>query len=69
MKKYLLVIAFCLLATSGLLAQKENYVGYSPLFNPELIAELPHEVHETSGLFFHNGLLWTHNDSGGKPIL
>ena len=43
---------------------------YSPvIFNPDLKALLPKEVDETSGLFFHNSRLWTHNDSGGKPIL
>jgi len=44
-------------------------VGFSPLYSPQLKGELPKEVYETSGLFFHNGRLWTHNDSGGKPIL
>ena len=43
--------------------------GYSPLFRPQFKAKLPEEVCETSGLFFHNGRLWTHNDSGGEPIL
>lgn len=28
---------------------------------------LPAEVRETSGLIKHNGLVWTFNDSGGKP--
>ena len=37
--------------------------------NPPFRSYLPEEVHETSGLFFHNGKVWTHNDSGGKPIL
>ena len=36
---------------------------------PDVKSELPQEVKESSGLFFHNGRLWTHNDSGGKPIL
>lgn len=39
------------------------------LFNPPFRSLLPQEVEETSGLFFHNGRLWTHNDSGGQPIL
>ena len=43
--------------------------GFSPVFTPEQKALLPEEVNETSGLFLHNGRLWTHNDSGGKPIL
>lgn len=36
---------------------------------PPFAFELPSEVSETSGLVFHKGLLWTHNDSGGKPVL
>ena len=43
--------------------------GFSPFFFPQVKKELPKEVEETSGVFFHNGRLWTHNDSGGKPIL
>ena len=67
-KTLLLIIAFFLLAPL-LRAQEEGYVGYTPLFAPEFKSLLPEEVRETSGLFFHNGRLWTHNDSGGKPIL
>lgn len=50
-------------------SQEGGTAGFSPLFGPELRSELPEEVSETSGLFFHNGRLWTHNDSGGKPVL
>lgn len=50
------------------MAQKEEG-GLSPFYSPQFKAELPKEVCETSGLFFHNNRLWTHNDSGGKPIL
>lgn len=57
------------LLLSPAVAQEEGSAGLTPLFFPELKAELPKEVNETSGLFFHNGRLWTHNDSGGKPIL
>ncbi len=39
------------------------------LVTPEFAFELPREVRETSGLFFHNNRLWTHNDSGHLPIL
>ena len=56
------------LSSLGLQAQ-EGYAGYTPLFAPEFKSELPEAVHETSGLFFYNGRLWTHNDSGGKPVL
>ena len=43
--------------------------GFSPVFVLQPKAELPEEVKETSGIFFHNGRLWTHNDSGNKPVL
>ncbi len=67
-KTFLLMLTFFLFAPfAG--AQEEGYTGYSPLFAPEFKSMLPEEVRETSGLFFHNGRLWTHNDSGGKPIL
>lgn len=69
MKRRLFIVAFLLAAVSVAWSQEEGYAGYSPLFNPKVRAEFPEEVHETSGLFFHNGRLWTHNDSGGKPIL
>ena len=39
------------------------------LLNPQFRSLLPQEVSETSGIFFFNGKLWTHNDSGGKPML
>lgn len=69
MNKTLVLIIALLLTAPLLRAQEEGYVGYTPLFAPEFKAELPLEVNETSGLFFHNGRLWTHNDSGGRPIL
>lgn len=50
-------------------AQEKGLASLSPVYLPQLKAELPKEVSETSGLFFHNDRLWTHNDSGGKPIL
>lgn len=50
-------------------AQEQGVASLSPIYNPKFKAELPTEVNETSGLFLHNGRLWTHNDSGGKPIL
>ena len=62
------VALFLMMALQGW-SQEEGYVGYTPLFAPEFKSELPKEVEETSGLFFYKGKLWTHNDSGGKPIL
>ena len=65
----IVLLAMTLLIVPSVNAQEDGNVGYKPLFTPEFKAELPQEVNETSGLFFHNGRLWTHNDSGGKPIL
>lgn len=69
MKRIAVAIALFFFAAPYLWSQQDGYAGYSPLFAPEFKAELPETVRETSGLFFHNGRLWTHNDSGGKPIL
>jgi hypothetical protein len=68
MKKAFFVGLFLLLSPLAW-TQEEGSSGFSPVFVPEFKSELPEEVRETSGLFFHNGRLWTHNDSGGKPIL
>ena len=69
MKRVVLAVLLFLSLAPLAWAQREGSNGFSPLFNPEFKSELPEEVKETSGLFFHNGHLWTHNDSGGKPIL
>ena len=63
------IIVLLLLLSFPAWSQNEGDNGFSPLYNPQFKSELPEEVCETSGLFFHNGRLWTHNDSGGKPIL
>ena len=68
MKKYLVIITLALLVVD-LWAQAEGETRFTPLYHPRFLSELPKEVEETSGLFFHHGRLWTHNDSGGKPIL
>ena len=67
--KKVIIISLLLLLLSPVMAQERNTTDFWPLFFPQQKAELPEEVRETSGLFFHNGRLWTHNDSGGKPIL
>jgi hypothetical protein len=69
MKRLVVAIVLFFVAIPFSWSQQEGYAGYSPLFAPEFKSELPEAVRETSGLFFHNGRLWTHNDSGGKPIL
>lgn len=65
----MLSVLMLLLLSSLTWAQEGGEAGFSPIFGLNFKAELPKEVRETSGLFFHNGKLWTHNDSGGKPIL
>ena len=69
MRRWGLIAAFLLLAIPFSWSQNEGHASYSPLFSPKLRATLPDEVNESSRLFFYNGRLWTHNDSGGKPIL
>ena len=69
MRNLLLILMSIFLVSSITRAQEAGNSSYSPLFSPEFKSLLPEEVKETSGLFFHNGRLWTHNDSGGKPIL
>lgn len=68
MKKAWLV-GLLLMSSLFVRAQDEGVAGFSPLLNPVFKSELPDNVSETSGLFFHNGRLWTHNDSGGDPVL
>ena len=69
MKKGLIITLLLFTLLPWAKAQKTGVTDFWPMFFPQLKAELPEEVNETSGLFFHNGRLWTHNDSGGKPIL
>src|SRR5687768_2482689 len=38
-------------------------------FTPVFHAPVPATISETSGLMFWDGLLWTHNDSGGDAVL
>lgn len=69
MKKGLVITLLLFTLLPWAKAQKTEVTDFWPMFFPQLKAELPDAVKETSGLFFHNGRLWTHNDSGGKPIL
>ncbi|MCE1202296.1 MAG: hypothetical protein LWX09_09400 [Bacteroidia bacterium] len=41
----------------------------STIHQPDFIYELPYEARESSGLVFHDSLLWTHNDSKHKAEL
>ncbi len=40
-----------------------------PGFHPAVVCILPKAVDETSGLVFWRNSLWTHNDSGGHPVI
>ena len=66
MKKVWLIGLLLMLSS---FAWAQSVGDFSPFFFPQLKSVLPKEVSETSGLFFHNGRLWTHNDSGGKTII
>lgn len=49
---------------------REKDCRYQTRFqNPPLLYLLDRTLEETSGLEWYNKLLWTHNDSGGKPLL
>ena len=69
MKKVLLLTLMTLAFFPWASAQEEGTASFSPVYVPQFKSELPEGVRETSGLFFYNDRLWTHNDSGGKPIL
>ena len=69
MKKLLLLALVLLALLPCAQAQEEGTADFNLIYLPQFKSELPEEVKETSGLFMHNGRLWTHNDSGGKPIL
>ena len=69
MKKTLLFLLMLLLFAPIVKAQENESVADTLAYMPETKSLLPEGVRETSGLFFYNGRLWTHNDSGGKPIL
>ncbi len=43
---------------------------YEPTpYNPPVLFNLPGQINETSGLIYWDNGLWSHNDSGGDPIL
>jgi len=45
---------------------QEEYIEFKQPINFFI---LPKKINESSGLIFYNGLLWSFNDSGGKPVL
>ncbi len=54
----------------GTATQNDGSCNYNlTLYKPAIRFILPKEVDETSGLVFWKNGLWTHNDSGGLPVL
>lgn len=50
--------------------KKDKTCRYAkPVQNPPFLYLIDNTIEETSGLEWYNGLLWTHNDSGGKALL
>lgn len=50
----------------------ESAEGLAPCGHAQRVAWLPRILHETSGLAAsrrHAGVLWTHDDSGGEPVV
>lgn len=39
------------------------------VMNPTVVTKLPKAVRETSGMAFHDGKIYTHNDSGNEPVI
>src|SRR5689334_12926657 len=61
-------IAVAALLTSAALSKPGNTAGPCAVTNRAMLADVP----EASGLTIsrrHDGLLWTHNDSGNEPVL
>ncbi len=72
MFRYLYFLSGITLLFFGLLpeAEAQNIQdSTSTAFRLPVVCTLPKEVDETSGLIFWRGSLWTHNDSGGLPVI
>jgi hypothetical protein len=56
---------------SILLILLTGFSGFSQIINytPTFVCNLSDTTLESSGLIYVNKTLWTHNDSGGKPVL
>ncbi|MEM1214637.1 MAG: T9SS type A sorting domain-containing protein [Bacteroidota bacterium] len=59
----------CLVVIFLLCGPSYNNSLLAQVYQLDTITELPETVRETSGLLFRNGVLITHNDSGGEPVL
>ncbi|XCI75173.1 MAG: hypothetical protein ABI045_07470 [Flavobacteriales bacterium] len=62
-------ISLLLLAGLNLNAQFPNDTQKDYIHKTSLVAQLPKELKENSGLQYSNGYFWTFNDSGGKAEL
>jgi len=77
MKNILITLSILILFISCNHVSKKNSIKIklpentrSVQYNPQtIIPELPNKLTETSGLIYHDKLLWTLNDSGGKNAI
>ncbi len=67
--KHFILLFLVYLFFNNCSGQENNCVPSEENIVIEKICDLPDEVHETSGILFYKGLLWTINDSGNKPEL
>ncbi len=65
MKDKNILLILLLLLQGFVIAQTES----RKVMNPQIATDMPDEVKETSGLAFHSGKLYTHNDSGNEPVI
>jgi hypothetical protein len=63
------LLLFGLLALSNCRPKEAIQSHFPALDTLETLNPLPPQVHESSGLFIDQDLIWTHNDSGDQPCL
>lgn len=59
----------CLLTFSNCRPEETLHSSFPTLETLETLTSLPSQVHESSGMFIDQELIWTHNDSGDQPYL
>ena len=61
--KHRLILLFTMTALA--LSLRAQIIGTPQM----MVQNLPDEIEETSGVIYHNGKLWTHNDSGNAAVI
>ena len=61
--KHRLILLFTMTALA--LSLRAQIIGTPQM----MVQNLPDEIEETSGAIYHNGKLWTHNDSGNSAVI